>query len=126
MILGFKPQFVDKILNGTKIHSIRVDQHHRWRIGRQIHLATGVRTKNYKQFSDKLCTGTQKIVITFYRCNENDVVVIDGKKLTKNEKGWLAFSDGFVDYLEFRTWFLNQSKQDDFVGRIIHWTGKRY
>lgn len=48
MILSFKEQFIPKILDGTKIHTIREDKKNRWEAGKKIHFATGVRTKNYK------------------------------------------------------------------------------
>ncbi len=47
MVLGFKERFVGRILSGVKIHTIREDGHNRWRVGRRIEFATGVRTKNY-------------------------------------------------------------------------------
>lgn len=47
MILGFKPQFVQPIIDRTKIHTIREDKHNRWVPGKVIHMATGVRTKSY-------------------------------------------------------------------------------
>lgn len=50
MILSFKPQFRQKILDGTKIHTIRDDPNDRWQAGKIIHAATGVMTKNYDCF----------------------------------------------------------------------------
>ncbi len=63
MIIGFKPQFVDPILNGTKIHTIRLDPYERWKPGMKMHMATGVRTKHYKQFAEKICVGVSFIHI---------------------------------------------------------------
>ncbi len=39
MILGFKEQFVEKIQNGIKKHTIRADKNNRWRDGMTIHFA---------------------------------------------------------------------------------------
>jgi len=58
MILGFKTKtkdgrytnFVEKIEKGEKIHTIREDKLNRWRAGRIIHAAVGVRTNEYRQF----------------------------------------------------------------------------
>ena len=44
MILSFKPQFKQKILDGAKIHTIRKDEANRWHIGRIIHFATAIAT----------------------------------------------------------------------------------
>ncbi|MBE7411382.1 MAG: hypothetical protein HS129_04840 [Leptospiraceae bacterium] len=79
MILGFKQQFIRPILDGTKIHTIREDVHNRWHVGNKIHFATGVRTKNYKQFLEKFCTGTQTIKIKHGEFSFS--VFIDNKKL---------------------------------------------
>jgi len=65
MVLGFKPQFVPKILDGTKIHTLRKDATQRWKPGRSIQFATGVRTKNYKTFrEDGECKCVQTIWIS--------------------------------------------------------------
>ena len=63
MVLGFKEQFVKPILSGDKIHTIRADQFDRWYAGRNIHFATGVRTKDYNCFKEGECVGVQNIRI---------------------------------------------------------------
>ncbi len=121
MILGFKPQFVDLIYKGTKIHSIREDKANRWHIGRQIHLATGVRTKDYKQFSDKICTGIQLIEINYMQLPV--IVKVDNRKLSRFSVTLLARQDGFDTVDDFFKFF---EPYGFFQGRIIHWTNKRY
>jgi hypothetical protein len=59
MILGFKTHFPDgtptdferKILEGEKIHTLRLG--HRWKPGTPIQMANGVRTTKYRQFNKK-------------------------------------------------------------------------
>jgi hypothetical protein len=63
MILGFKPQFKEPILKGTKIHTLRDDEQERWRVGMTIHFATGVRTKYYNCFKQDKCKSTQQAII---------------------------------------------------------------
>lgn len=132
MILGFKPKFKDKILNGSKIHTIRFDQHKRWKVGMSIQFATGVRTKNYECFKrDAFCLGIQKIVIKHNKgdfkqtgvwIDDKLIFAIDGVLhngtdiMTK-----LAKNDGFNDYNDFFKWF-----NKDFEGFIIHWTDFKY
>jgi hypothetical protein len=122
MILPFKHQFVPKILDGTKIHTIREDKHNRWKQGRLIHMATGVRTKNYNKFTEQICTGTQKIEIIRVSdyLNEN-IVKVDGRILKEEEVQKLAFNDGFSNLINFWLWF-----SEDFTGKLIHWTDLRY
>jgi hypothetical protein len=131
MILAFNPTFVPKILSGTKIHTIR--NGHRWKPGKFIHMATGVRTKNYSQFNSKLqhlqkCISIQSIEIIWI--NEEQlypVVYIDGLKYRyyiQHEKEilyLLATNNGFESFQDFCHWF-----NTDFKGQIIHWTRFKY
>lgn len=127
MILGFKKQFVPKILDGSKIHTIREDKHDRWKAGRTAHMATGVRTKDYHQFDQQECTGTQKIEIIHYKPHEIrpfggcPKVFVDGRELPLNEVDTIAKNDGFDGLSDFCDWF-----NKDFSGKIIHWTELRY
>ena len=117
MILGFKERFKQPILDGTKIHTIREDKANRWKAGRVIQFATGVRTKSYTKFNEGVCEGTQEIEI---RWEENVVfpeVYVNGEELNYHDMILLAENDGFNTLTEFCKWFLS-----DFKGRIIHWT----
>ena len=159
MILGFKEKFADgtptnfvnKILKGEKIHSIRKGE--RWKAGTLIQMATGVRTKNYKQFNNLFvdnvekglgyCWSVQDISIFFNQPHFNNFVFPDsfeGQKLTyrliidikiinkETELFQLAKNDGFVWQGDFIEWFYNarDKETDTFKGQIIHWTEKRY
>lgn len=122
MILPFKYQFKQPILDGVKIHSIRADKHSRWKKGRIIHMATGVRTKKYNCFAEKKCTGTQQIKIDTSAYYMNDYFVeVDGRKLTLAETQKLAWNDGFDNLIYFYQWF-----NENYEGKIIHWTDYRY
>ena len=118
MVLGFNPRFVDKILNGTKVHTIRADIHDRWKAGRSIQFATGVRTKYYKQFKEGVCVSTQKIEIKYY--GETPVIKVDNQKIGFAVP-YLSLNDGFETLGDFFEWF-----DKDFTGKIIHFTYKRY
>ena len=127
MILGFKPQFVEHILNGTKIHTIRIDQHNRWKKGNIIHFSAGVRTKKQKNFLISMCQSVQKIQMEFYKTEYNDTITIDNCRLTYDKLDRLALNDGFKNYTEFRNWFINLKIPSDIIyGKIIHWTGLKY
>lgn len=124
MVIGFKKQFVAKIKAGTKCHTIREDKRNRWKAGMKMHMATGVRTKNYKQFCETLtCISIQKIQIIYYDSimYHYAEVFIDGNKLSQKKVNELAINDGFKDEVEFFKWFT-----EDFKGKIIHWTNKKY
>lgn len=134
MILAFKPQFVQPILDGTKIHTIREDSKDRWKPGKKIHFATGVRTKNYNNFLLKSVIKVQGIHIIWSGtvmkilingscvCNFNTAAYHadysgNGYKFLKR----LAINDGFQSVEEFYKWF-----DKNFAGKIIHWTKYRY
>lgn len=123
MILGFKQQFEMPIKRGTKIHTIRQDKPNRWKPGMLIHFAKGVRTKNYINFQMGQCFSMQKIEIKYFQhgLGENVTVSIDGRKLQQSEVETLARNDGFDSFVDFFNWF-NQ----DFEGKIIHWTDFKY
>ena len=133
MVLSFNTQFPEKILSGTKKHTIRQDATGRWKAGMKIQFATGAGTKAYNQFHEAECTGVQDIEIK-YTDNRGAVkIYIDGnhlgtwhrfmpmKSVSPEKIIQLAVNDGFEGVKEFLNWF-----QRDFKGKIIHWTGMRY
>ena len=123
MVLGFNPRFVDPILAGSKIHTIRADAHDRWREGLTIQFATGVRTKKYRKFKEGLCIRTQTIIIEHHDHTIGDTeIVVDNKILSLKEIKELSANDGFENLVDFVKWF----DKDCFKGKLIHWTQKRY
>lgn len=122
MILAFKERFKEPIIHGKKIHTIREDSGNRWRPGMKIHMATGVRTKNYNCFNESACLSVQDIQIKFPTEYINDmVVIVDQFVLPFKQVQQLAYNDGFEHVIDFALWF-----QDDFKGKIIHWTDLKY
>lgn len=135
MILAYKPQFVQPILKGEKIHTIREDKHNRWKPGRKIQQATGVRTKEYNCFSETRCLSIQTIQI-IHTHNDNistKTMLVDnkifGRAVYQNCKlvfvsdniELLSQKDGFTSINEFFEWF-----DTAFTGKIIHWTTFKY
>lgn len=132
MNLGFKEQFIPKIIDGTKKHTIRDDKPNRWGKGAIIHFATGVRTKNYNCFKRGICLSTQTIEFKWQNYNKALVsegwsvkVFIDGRDVTNDDIiDELAVNDGFADrkaFFEWEAWY-----KKDFKGKIIHWTDLKY
>jgi hypothetical protein len=128
MILAFKPQFVEPILNGSKIHTIREDKSNRWVPGKQIHFATGVRTKQYNQFGLSMCNGVQRVSmshIAYYGIS----ILVDGKELDPIEKFQFIEADGFRYWIDFFAWFyplIKATNNNCYEATIIHWTDFRY
>jgi len=131
MILSFKKQFVEKIKSGSKTHTIREDKKNRWKIGRKIHFATGVRTKNYNQFAEGVCTLVESIEIKYsykYKQTIADVFVnnellgqtiwFDSKlKNSSFSVDMLVANDGFTRTSDFFEWF-----DKDFKGKLLHFS----
>ena len=138
MVLGFKEQFRQPIINGLKIHTIRKDRHGRWKSGKKIHFATGTRTKQYHQFYEDVCVSVQPIVLVnhgnFVYCRiqtgDNEYIHNDcmEHENTKRYRGALlddlCKNDG-LEWEDFKKWFV-PNNDDKFVGKIIHWTSFRY
>lgn len=130
MILSFKERFVPLIKTGDKIHTIRADKHDLWIEGRKIHFwHSNPRNVNGHPYpfevpDKEICLGIQKIEITSQKYFGADVmrnVFIDGILLSPREVEELAVNDGFNRHRSFFKWF-----DGPFVGKIIHWTEKRY
>lgn len=117
MILAFKPQFIEPILKGSKIHTIRRDENKRWQKGKKIHFATGVRTKNYNQFKEGVCKFNQAIIID---PESREIHLgLNGSMRTLKQKNneLLIKNDGFENEEDFWDWF-----NEPFHGVLIHWT----
>lgn len=129
MILAFNQNFITSIKSGTKIHTIREDKPNRWRKGNIIHFATGVRTKDYNQFHQGICTGVQRVFMT-YAYNDLIQISVNGKELFGyNERLKFAQNDGFETWEEFFNWFfplIKENPDKEFKGKIIHWTDFKY
>ena len=130
MVLGFRQIhpvtkeltfFEQKILDGTKIHSIRAGS--RWKAGTKIHFATGVRSKKYDCFKEGECVSVQTIIIhPPHSGSDTGLVMIDGNGLNEYTKALLATNDGFDNVEDFFKWFGKKI----FRGQIIHWTKYKY
>ena len=123
MILAFKPQFVEPILSGVKIHAIREEKADRWNEGREIQFATGVRTSKYNQFFSSRCISVQRIIID----PSMKLILIEDAKtgkynfLPEARHAELALHDGFKTLDEFWGFFTKRIH-----GKIIHWTCAKY
>lgn len=117
MVLSFKEQFKQPILDGTKLHTIRADLYRRWVKGRKIHFATGVRTPKYNQFYEGVCTHVQAIELNphtrqiLLEDEEGEMVQMDDAY-----HDIFARNDGFSDKEELWKWF-----SKPFEGVLIHW-----
>jgi hypothetical protein len=159
MILSFKEKFpwgentwfIDKIMasvkpqpNGKivpKYHTIRT--HNRFKKGTIIHMATGVRSKNYYQFNKgtyelQRVKCVQRFDLSFRSPNcvalyidkklmycRNEQLTTEGHFLTLYGKEWMeqfVKNDGFESIDQFFKWFKKPVRR----GSLIHWTDLKY
>lgn len=114
----------DKLILKPKLTTIRIGN--RWKVGDKIHMATGVRTKDYNQFNKGIpeletvkSVQTVKIITDKYTMRQ---IYIDGLHFNHNRNfEALTINDGFSGLGQFWLWF-----DKDFEGQIIHWTDLRY
>ena len=114
-----------------KIHTIRRDEKDRWKRDNKIHFVINPRTKDRVQFAPIMFVKSiQTIEIVYYTDREvliNDlpskraIVIDDKKRLTDDQILKIAINDGFDNVEDFFNYF-----NDDFLGKIIHWTDFQY
>lgn len=143
MVIGFKPQFVEPILLGQKVHTIREDITSRWHEGSLMHMATGVRTKAYHQFAFHICKSVQSIELweqsreaarfnSYIKIkSKGPVIIINEKPLTNEDATLLARNDGFESLEDFFEFFFPKEEYSQnicrfFYGRLLHWTDLKY
>lgn len=124
MVLGFNKQFVDPIMQGIKVHTLRDDPHNRWKPGVKMHQAVGVRTSSYECFNEAYCESTQQVIMT-HTPQRGLEVWVDGKKLDEDTIDTLVKKDGFAQRAAFIDWFFT-GKEDDVKKKLLHWTDLRY
>lgn len=126
MILSFnkenieKRNFKEKILSGSKIHTIREDKNNRWQIGMSIQFYA----MNPRNGGTKFADGIVKDIFKIEIVPELDIVMINSKvnslyvhEFNKLEAlNRLAVHDGFEDWKEMKQFFTKP-----FIGKLIIW-----
>lgn len=107
-----------------KLHTIRRDDFDRWKAGNDIHFIINSRSSDRFQFAPVTkCTSLQKIEISWSLGPNLKTarIRIDGVLMNSIQMEQLAKNDGFKSLEDFFSWF-----NEDFTGKIIHWTDKKY
>lgn len=104
----------------VKKHTIRKDENDRYKVGVKLHFYINNRTKKAFNFAPVVpIISIQKIQI--FWLNQSPAVYVDGRMLLCFEIKRLAWNDGFDSEVEFFNYF-----NEDFTGKIIHWTKTTY
>ena len=113
------------ILEGTKIHTLRLDPNDRWVQNRHIHLATGVRTNKYKCFKEETCKSVQRVVMSFNK-PRRVFIWVGNRELKAKETLVFIKNDGFKNVADFVRWFWPNSDGYILELKLINWTNFYY
>lgn len=122
-----------KRLEYPKIHTIREDKKNRWKSGNEIHFYINNRSKKAFQFAPVIpVVSIQEFEINYVPTGKyldfrpivfidkiffyHDLITSDNSKMLQ-----LAQNDGFDTIEDFFAYF-----NEDFKGKIIHWTDFKY
>lgn len=123
--IAFDLRFVPKIRDTrTKIHTMRRDVENKLVPGAKICLTAG---GSHLVFAETTVTSVQKIWLSSPRtaCGVRIVTcMIDDRRLEYPEIKQLAINEGFNNVQDFIDYF--GKKYGEFMGKIIHWTDKKY
>jgi hypothetical protein len=133
------------IIAKPKIHTIRHDQNNRWKSGMMIDFFINARTKKMFRFAPRVPVKSLQRISFTWTDKPKDfqvfgtpldrvcIIVIDyaiygdayfynGKLISYTERiEDLAINDGFDSVEDFFQWF-----NEDFIGKLIHWTDLKY
>ena len=112
---NFKPEFVDLIKSGIKTQTIR--EKARCKIGDNLQLYTGMRTKACKKIIDAVCTSITPIYID----SGSEIVKLGSHRLNAAQLEELAIKDGFNNDDNFLLFF-NDNYGEFFNGYLITWS----
>lgn len=111
-----------------KIHTIRKDEKNRWKPGMMIDFFINARQKNMFRFAPRIqLKSKQRIFMTYLpQCGLGFRVSINGRELEEDEIEQLAFNDGFEAVEDFEDYFIAEMENDEYAGKILHWTDFKY
>lgn len=117
------------LLIKPKIHTVRLDLLDRWKVGMLIHPVINNRTPDRKQFAITTpCTRVQNIILSLDK--DKDILIeIDSRELSYTERIQFAFNDGFDNWTDFVLYwqpFIENSEDNVYDGKLIHWTDIKY
>jgi hypothetical protein len=126
-------EFIRKITEGIKIHTLREDKKNRWKSGMKIHMCSGSRYKKNRCFDHtKTVKSIQQVrILAPTRGPRPYIIKIDRRILTHSETSLLAKNDGFDASCDFYRFFLPLSSTKNNYNRrkvlkLIHWTDLKY
>jgi hypothetical protein len=122
---SFQQRFVTPIRRLTKQQTIRADRKRHARIGEELQLYTGMRTRQCKLIGRATCMSVTPITLEFGRGNGDGKICYDGIVFrSRDNLDQFAQLDGFDDWgglVYF--WEVNHPDMRVFSGIMIRWGG---
>lgn len=113
--INFQARFADLVATGEKTQTIRLSPRG-IKIGTELQLYTGQRTKACRKLGDGICKAVNEIKL------EKDMAFIGGDDRSYLiDLDRLAIRDGFGSYSEMYEWFSQRYKRDVITGWLIEW-----
>lgn len=116
---SFQKRFAVPILAGTKRQTIRGARKRHARIGEQLQLFTGMRTKQCERIGSARCHDVQPLTLYFLKAGR---VCVDGVDYKRHDLFHFARADGFKDWDDMRDfWKGAHPGLDTWDGFLIRW-----
>lgn len=129
MLLGFRNRFAAMVEDGSKTHTIRAPRGRMPSIGEMCHCYVNPRQKTMRLLGRWPLVKVEEIAIIRAEAGEvlanvEDMIVIDGVRLSFDEANALAWRDGFRS--RGREWAFDEMLEFwrgrlPFYGHIFHW-----
>jgi hypothetical protein len=118
---SFQRQFAEPILAGTKGGTIRADRRRHARVGEELQLYVGMRTKTCRLVARKRCLAVDPITINLVSWNVG-YVISDARCLRRlAELDAFAVFDGFASFQEMAEFWRKTHGVQFFRGWHIRW-----
>ncbi len=125
---SLQKRFEERILDGTKFHTIRGHRRRHARPGEELQLYTGMRTRQCRLICRARCVEVQPIVLVFDGRDRFSLPAKDYESVCDpegNERALdrLAVNDGFTDWADLKAFWREQHPGvDRFEGVLISWS----
>lgn len=115
---NFKRRFIETILNGSKIHTIRAGRKRHAREGDALQLYYAQRTKQCRLLATETCFFSEPIEVDVL----NDQLILFGNVYgTLRELNTFAGNDGFFDWDDLCEFWRAEEQECKFSGTLIAW-----
>jgi hypothetical protein len=129
MLLGFKKQFIEPLIMGSKILTLRKRRKIQPKVGERLYMYYGLRTNHTTLITNQeTLRGIQSCRLTIEKLRNSFKISIwvDRRKLTQAEIEDFVIYDGFTSVTEWATYWLDGKMRTGALMQMFHWTDLKY